>query len=156
MSKVILLGSSGTPNFDVKVQKWNYILLGGLFLLQGGNYLYGSKDGAFDKFMMYLMFYSGMYAIAFALINFSRSSKFAPKVIVDESKTKFKRSLLKKKNTFNWQDIQSIRFKSFRIDFKTVKTVEILSYDCTSDISIDVKEAIREMAEKKNIEVIGG
>lgn len=31
-----------------------------------------------------------------------------------------------------------------------------LQYDCTSYISIEIKDAIRQVAEKKNIEVVGG
>lgn len=156
MSKTILLGSGGTPNFDIKVQKWNMIFFGILFLLQGYSYLLKIDQGTWAKVMTGITFMSGSYVIIFALLNFSRSSKFAPKVIVDETSIKFKPGLFKKYRYFNWQDIQSISFKSFRVDFKTENTVEILSYDCTSDISIDIKEAIREMAEKKNIEVVGG
>jgi hypothetical protein len=156
MSKTILLGSGGTAKFDVKVQKWNYFFLGALFITQGVTYFYRIDDGVWTNVMMNLTFLSGVYLIGFALINFSRTSKYSPKLKIDDTCVELKTSLFKKSKKLNWLDIQSVRFKSFRIDFKTLSTVEVFAYDCTSDISVDIKEAIRDVAEKKNIEVIGG
>ena len=156
MSKTILIGAGGTAQFDIKVQKWNMLFFGILFIAQGFLYMFSLNQGAWAKPMMMMTFLSGTYVIMFALLNFSRTSRFSPKVKVDNTKVEFKTSLYKKGKSFNWQDIQSIRFKSFRIDFKTNNTVEVIAYDCTSDISIDIKETIREFAEKNNIEVIGG
>ena len=156
MSKTIILGAGGTAQFDVKVQKWNMIFFGALFLVQGFLYLFKVDQGAWSKTMMSILFMSGMYVIIFALINFSRTSKYAAKLKIDDSYVELKTSLFKKGIKLKWQDIESVSFKPYRVDFKVADTVEVITYDTTSDISIDIKETLREVAESKNIKVIGG
>ena len=156
MNKTILLGASGAHTFDIKIQKWNYFILGALFIAQGLTYFYRIDEGIWTKLMMNLTFMSGTYVIIFALINFSRTSKYSPKLKIDDDSVELKTSLFKKGIKVKWQEIQSVSFKPYRVDFKVADTVEVITYDTTSDISIEIKEALREIAEKKNIEVIGG
>jgi len=156
MQKIILLGNTGAERYDVKVQKWLWIFMGSLFLIQGILNYYRDSDWIVDKLMVNLMLLGGMSAFIFAWANFSKRSRFAPKLKLDENSIALKGGLFKKNKKLKWTDIRSITLKPFRIDFKTEETVEVIAYECTSDISIEVKEAIRGVAEKKNIEVIGG
>ena len=156
MSKTILLGAGGTQIFDAKIQRWAYFFLGTLFITQSFIYLLGTNDTFWTKAMIGMTFMSGTYMLVFGLMNFSRTSKFSPKLKIDDAYVELKTSLFKKGIKIKWQDIQSVSFKPYRVDFKLVDTVEVIAYDTTSDISIDIKETLREIAEKKNIEVIGG
>jgi hypothetical protein len=151
-----MLGAGGGHRFDVKVQKWNMIFFGVLFLVQGFTYLFRIDQGIWTKAMMGITFMSGFYVLIFGFINFSRTSKLAPKIKIDDTSIELKTGLFRKSTVLKWVDIQSIKFKPYQVNFKTADTVQIINYDTTSDISIDVKETIREYADKMNIEIMGG
>ena len=156
MAKVILLGNSGAERIDAKIQKWILILMGILFIIQGSLNYYRNSDSLIDRFMVYLMLFGGVSALIYAWANFSKNSRFAPKLKLDDNSISLKGGLLKKNKVLKWVEIKSITLKPFRVDFKTENAVEIMPYECTSNISIEVKEAIREVAVRKNIEVLGG
>lgn len=155
MSKTILFGVGGNK-LDVRIQKWSYFFLGAMLLGQGFLHFFSNGDGWVRSIMIMLMFFGGGYAIIFALFNFSKSSKYAPKLKIDDLSVELKTSLFKKRIKIKWKDIQSVSFKPYRVDFKVNDAVEVIAYDTTSDISIDIKETLREVAAKKDIEVIGG
>ena len=55
-----------------------------------------------------------------------------------------------------WTSVQSIEFGQFKIVFKLKDRDEVLNYSSSADASIEIKSLIREVAENKNIRVIGG
>lgn len=55
-----------------------------------------------------------------------------------------------------WDHIKSINFGPHKIVFSMTGSDYIFSYRSTSDTSKEIKTAIREMAESKGIEVLGG
>ena len=68
----------------------------------------------------------------------------------------FKTSIFKRPSKMLWQDIQSIKFRPYRIDLIMSNATENITYDTTADISVEIKETLSEIAMKKNIEVIAG
>jgi len=155
MSKIILLGA-GHATFSTNATKWSFIFMSILFFAQSALTLIRGTEGLIDNVYLGITLIGGFYSIVVVVMVFSKSSRFAPKLKVDDACIELKTKLFKKSKKLNWLDIQAIDFKSFRIDIKTANTVEIFSYDCSSDVSVEIKDAIRTVAEMKNIEVIGG
>ena len=121
MAKIILLGNSGVERIGSKIQKWIWILIGTLFLIQGGLYYYKDSDVLIDRLMAKLMLFGGILALIYAWASFSKKSLFAPKLIFSDSTNALKGGLFKKSKKVKWADMQSITFKPFRIDLKTDK-----------------------------------
>ena len=155
MSKTILLGAGNTP-FSIKATKWNLIFMAILFFSQTALILLRSGEGLIDNIYLATTLIGGFYAITIAVMVYNKSSKYAPNVKVDDTFVEFKTRLFKSATKLKWADINTIEFKALQVVFHTNDSVEILSYDTSADISIDIKEAIREVANKNNIGVIGG
>lgn len=52
--------------------------------------------------------------------------------------------------------LKKIEFDLYKLSFQLSDNNLVFSYNSHPDISIDIKNMIREMAEEKNIEVTGG
>ena len=66
MVKVILLGNSGTEPFDAKLQKWLWVFIGSLFIIQASLYYFNDRDSFIDDLMEKVMLFAGMLAFIFA------------------------------------------------------------------------------------------
>ena len=149
MKKTILLGEKGM--ISTKISKWLFTILGLLWLLLGIIRFY--EDGAGTGSIAYLV-------IAFAFILYSilvfTVNPFAPKVILSDEEIVLKRKAFSSPVKILWNSIQSIEFNQYMIAFHSTEGVEEFSYSTNADISIEIKTAIREIAEQKNIQVVGG
>ena len=67
-----------------------------------------------------------------------------------------KEKLMKHAKEIPWDHIKSINFGPYKIVFSMTGSDYIFSYRSTSDTSKEIKSAVREMAESKGIEVLGG
>ena len=76
---------------------------------------------------------------------------------MDEKRLKLKESLWGSVIVLSWDEIASIAYESYRLDFQLCsgKTVGF-NYTTNSDTSKEVKNLIREVAERKNIAISGG
>ncbi len=151
MSKIILLGAG--DEFSNKINKWTFIFGGFLFFAQSVLYIYSSTHGLTKNFSTSFTFLAGIYLILFlilfALIAFSKSSKYALKVKVDDAIIEFKTNFFKKPTKLNWHDIKFIEFKSYQINFHLGNSDKNISYDTSAPVSIEIKETLREIAERK-------
>ena len=154
MGKTILVGMNN--KFSASANKWLFSLTGLLFLISGGFNIYTNNLEPFGFILGILMLIGGCYYVFYGLFGFSENSKFASKVKVDESMIELKNSLWKPSVTLNWADLSSIKFQPYEIIFQLQDSSNSFSYNSNSDISRTIKQTIREFAEQKEIEVIGG
>lgn len=146
MKKTFLLGA----------KPWLYIFIGSLFLFNAGLAYFDAEQSRIDYWLMVLNFLVGIYAIAYGL--FVQTSLFgtAPRVDVYNEGVFLKSKAFGSGREVKWDEIKSISFHSFQIDFKLDTEPIFFTYKSTAATSKKIKEAIRDMAEMKGITVTGG
>ena len=154
MSKTILLGVA--TQHSRKAPRIAHTLMGLYFLVYGGFYLVETAYTTGELIFRGSMIIIGLAYILYAQFAFSSKSKFAPRISIDENVILCKTSFFRKGYQIKWIDIKSIEFNPYQVDFVLENKTENLTYDTNADVSIDIKEALREVAEAKNIEIIGG
>ena len=149
MKKTILLGEKGMVS--TKVSAWLLGILGLIYLVLGSMEIY--EQGASIGSSGYLLL--GFIFILYSIIVFT-INPFAPKVTISDIEVTIKRKVFIAPINILWTSIHSIEFDQYMIALHLTDRVEEFSYSTNAEISIEIKSAIREVAENKNIQVIGG
>ncbi len=132
------------------------ILPGLLFFSNGLFQIFNNTQKPIGLILGILLIIASAFYLFLFFIGFSPKSKYAPKVRVTDELIELKPGIMKSPEFLSWSDIREIHFSSFKILFKLNKDDKAFSYDTSSAQSIQIKRIIREVAESKNIEVIGG
>jgi len=98
----------------------------------------------------------GIFMIITPLFLLSEKSIFSPKVKITNEHVLLKNGFWSRSKKLPWATIQQIVFGSYKIIFQMNEKNHIFQYDSDSEVSIQIKNALREGAEEKNIPVIGG
>ena len=128
---------------------WGTIFLGLTFIANGIYYLDSETFGIF-------LLMIGILTIIYSLLAFTKFSKLSPKVKLNDSHLILRSSVIKKPMIFTWAEIRKIRFHSYQIDIILDKETIEFTYRTNSKISVKIKEAIRDIADSKNIETLDG
>ena len=147
MKQIILLGNEGP--ISVAFTMWGSIFLGLTFIANGIYYLDSETFGIF-------LLMIGILTIIYSLLAFTKFSKLSPKVKLNDSHLILRSSVIKKPMIFTWAEIRKIRFHSYQIDIILDKETIEFTYRTNSKISVKIKEAIRDIADSKNIETLDG
>ena len=147
MKQTILLGNEGP--ISVAFTMWGSIFLGLTFIANGIYYLDSETFGIF-------LLMIGILTIIYSLLAFTKFSKLSPKVKLNDSHLILRSSVIKKPMIFTWAEISKIRFHSYQIDIILDKETIEFTYRTNSKISVKIKEAIRDIADSKNIETLDG
>ena len=145
--------------FSVKANRWLFSLTVLLLLTNGALYLiynYNNRLEPIGLILGILILFGGFYYGMIGLTAFSQNSKFALRVKIDNNNIELKNNFLKPVTRLNWTDLQSIEFGLYEISFQLTGTTKVFSYDSNADVSRDIKNTIREFAERKNVKIIGG
>jgi len=149
MSKTILLGNPN--NISINASKWISAIIGIMYLGMGLIKLW--QEG--------FSFYAAGYIVlgtafgVYAFVVFS-TTLFTPRVDLDDNGLKLRNKVFGKTTRLSWQDIVSIDFDTYEINFNLKSGVHSFSYTSNTAISIEIKQSIREMAEPKGIIVSAG
>ena len=154
MDTIVLLGTKN--DFSMRANKILHLLIGILFILNGSLQIYSSTFGAIGYIIGIPTLIMGVFYLWYAFIITSPKSKFAPRVAIDNDRVLLKNRLFNKAKFLSWDDINSINFKTFEIEFTLENDGHSFSYDASADSSIKIKEALRKYSEKKGIPVYGG
>jgi hypothetical protein len=98
----------------------------------------------------------GTYSCVFGLTAFSPNSRLALRIKVTDEFIEIKDKWLKPSIQLVWTNINSIEFGKYKIVFQLEESNKIFSYKSKANVSIKIKNLIREMADKKKIEVVDG
>jgi hypothetical protein len=115
-------------------------------LLEGGNLVQAIPTNLFWGFFL-------MVTSVFAL---SEKSPFSPKVKITDTFVLLKNGFWSGSKKLMWEYINQIEFGSYKITFHHTGKDFVFKYDSDSEVSIQIKKAIRAGGEEKNISVIGG
>ena len=153
MTRTILLGIDN--KFSSQFNKWLFRIIGLLFSVIGIHDLY-SYTSKTNLILGVLIIVIGIYYSVYGLIGFSKKSKHAPKIKVNKTTIAIKNGLWKGNDKLEWADVHSIHFSTYNITFQLKNNSYSFVYISNSDVSIKIKQTIREFALDKNIQVIGG
>ena len=154
MTKTIILGLSNKVNTDrisIRVRFWLANSIGLIYFVLGTIKYYNSGS-SFESWGWIIL---GVFFIIFGIIMFS-NTPLTPKFKIDDNKLEFKNKIISKPVTLFWRKIQSIKFAPYEITFQLESTDKIISYSSSPTSSIEIKTSIREVAESKNIPIVGG
>ncbi|CAD5276501.1 hypothetical protein IMPR6_400035 [Imperialibacter sp. EC-SDR9] len=103
-----------------------------------------------------LLMLGGIFYFFMALTIASERSRYSPKVRITDDRIEFRRGFFQKNTIVHWVDITGITLLSFSFIFELTEGQRNVKYHTSASTSKEIKEAIREMAEAKGIEVDGG
>lgn len=150
MKKTILLGTKGA--ISVTVSKWTFGILG-LFWLVLGIIKLSGQDGTTFESIGHLII--GSIFLLYSVIVFTLNP-FAPKVVISDDVILIKPKLFNKPIKVLSSSIKSIEFGQYKIMFHLEDSIEEINYSSNAKTSIEIKSAIRIVAEHKNIPISGG
>lgn len=154
MQKTILLTQNG---LNRTVSKWLFVIVGLSNSINGVRNLTETPLTNWGLGLGILLLLSGLLMAILGLILFNPRNMFAPKVVIDEDRIQVREEVHVKTKTMNWGDIKEITYGPFSLDFlfkDNTSQLVILRTDGVT--SVEIKKSIRDFAERKSIEVIGG
>lgn len=155
MRKTILLGTNFF-NFPNKLSVRLSALAGVVFILNGIIHIYREVAGPVGLVLGIMMIPIGLGYCFYGIFVFNKSSKYAPRFSLDENMLLFKKSLSNRPIIFDWDRIKRIEMGPYRMIIAEEGSDKTLDYQTSSEISKEIKSAIREMAKSKHIEVVAG
>ncbi len=153
MNKVILIRK--IEAYPVKFNKWISVFSGIVMIIFGLYYVSVNliAFAPMGLILGVLFLVSGLYGIFYSITTFSIHSRYALKVKINDDFLEFKSSLFGPRVRIDWAHVKYIALKQYQVLFDLGRTREIFSYSSSPEVSKEIKKAIREMAEKKNIKV---
>ncbi len=154
MQKTILLTRY---ELGPKVTKFLFFMFGIGQSLQGIRYLVRDTSTNGDVFFGGFQLIVGLLLILLGFTLFNSRVTFSPKISVDEEKIIVREDIFTKTKRINWNDVKEITFKSFALDILLKNNKEeLVILRTNAEVSIEVKALLREVANKKMIQVKGG
>lgn len=154
MTKTILIGMKN--RFSAKANKWLFNLTGLLFLINGIFNIYTNSIEPIGFILGVLMIIGGLYYLIYGMTAFSKNSKYAQRVNIDNKIIELKNSFFRPATQLKWTDIRAIELGSYVIDFQVEGGRKKFSYQSNADVSIEIKKSIKEFAESKSIRISEG
>lgn len=154
MKKTILLTQNGLSE---KVSKWLFVIVGISNSINGIGYLIDTPLANWGLRLGVFLLASGILIAILGLIVFNPTNVLAPKFVIDENGIQIRGTLHVKTKTINWNDIKEITYKSFELDFLlNDNSSKLIILRTNGETSVEIKKSIREIADKKSINIIGG
>ena len=154
MKKTILLTQNGLSE---KVSKWLFVIVGISNSINGIGYLIDTPLTNWGLRLGVFLLASGILIAILGLIVFNPTNVLAPKFVIDENGIQIRGTLTVKTKTINWNDIKEITYKSFELDFLlNDNSSKLIILRTNGETSVEIKKSIREIADKKSINIIGG
>lgn len=154
MEKTILIGMNN--RFSVRVTRWLVCFTGLLLLSSGILQLYPEPGSRADLLFGLLLVVTGIFYGFYGLTAFSKKSRLALKVKVNKKAIELKNSFWKPSVSIAWEEIRSVELGNYEISFELGNLRKVFQYNTNPEVSIEIKETIRDFAELRNIRVTGG
>ena len=146
MKKTFLLGT----------KPWALLFLAILFLLNAIQAYFNPDQNRLEYWLMIANALTAIYALLYILIVLTDLIGTAPKVVVYNEGVFLKSRAFGSGKDIKWDEIKSITFHSYQIDLKLETEPVFFNYKASAKVSKEIKQAIRDMADMKNIPVSGG
>ncbi len=154
MKKTILLTQNGLGG---TVSKWLFVIVGFSNSINGARNLTETPLTNWGLGLGILLVASGLLMVTLGLILFNPTNMFAPKFVIDDNEIQIREDVHVKTKTIKWNDMKEITYKSFALDFLlNDNSNKLVILRTNGDTSVEIKKSIREIADKKSINIIGG
>jgi GTPase len=143
-------------SFILTGKPWGYSFMALYFLFYAvSGYLNDEKTtlGYWAAVLSGLAFIAVIFYLLFVVTDVMGT---APKVEVHNEGLLLRGRPFTSGRKISWEEVQSITFHHYQIDLKLDTEPVFFSYRSSAAVSKRIKEAIRDMADLKNIEVKGG
>lgn len=154
MHRIILIGNkfklSKKILITIRIINGIAIILWGIFFIRNYDF------NPYELIFLSLVVLTSTLYISYIFIITSEKSNLSPKVKVDDSEILLRNSLWNKNLIIKWIDISSIAFQPYKIVIRSQDSLSSFSYETNAETSREIKQTIRDFAERKNVEVIGG
>jgi len=141
-----------------KWNKWAFIISGSVNIMIGVRQIYLANSWTdWTEILGIVLAIGGLLMVIYGIIIFTPSSRLVPKIEIGDEQIIIKQEFSKNGVVLNWGNIKEIVYKTFEIDFvlNDDKT-EIVNLQTSAEISVEIKETIRQLADQKQITVTGG
>jgi hypothetical protein len=154
MKKTILLTQNG---LSTTVSKWLFVILGISNSINGIHNLTETPLTNWGLGLGILLLSSGLLMAVLGLILFNPRNTFAPKFVIDDNEIQIREDVHTKTKTIHWSEIKEITYKSFALDFQlNDDSNKLIILRTNGETTVEIKKSLREIANRKSINVIGG
>ncbi|WP_296622773.1 hypothetical protein [Marivirga sp.] len=151
--KRINLGAGYLKYPDKTFRKLSYFLAAVWLVLLFVS-IFKKNNGLFEKVGIPAIYaLNGIFFFFKAHFELSPTSKYAPHFIISKDGLKTKRSVLKKSEFINWNDVKKIELGYYKIGIKDRTGLQFYPYTTRKETSIEIKREIESIAVSKGIEV---
>ncbi|PTB94712.1 hypothetical protein C9994_11865 [Marivirga lumbricoides] len=155
-SKIFLLGF-GIDNLRDKIKAGWFIFLGLSFFMISFMYFSRNTSGIFERWLMPFTYLTMSLIFLFkGLLMVFPYFILTPKVELNDQYLMLKLSVFTGRSILTWDDIKEIEFASYTVNVITESGKQTFRYKTGKNRSVEIKQAIREVAEKKGITIIDG
>lgn len=147
-----------TIELTPKATKWIFVFNGvvnsgiGLRQLSTAN-----SWTSWDSILGMVLVIAGPLLLIYGLILFNRTNKLTPKIQVDDNRIIITEDIHKGQRQIEWKNVKEITYRPFELNFHlTDNNTETVNLATSGDISIDMKRAIRQFADYRQIKIVGG
>ncbi len=153
MEKTILLGLH--EQFSRKTTRIFTALTGAIFTVNGTIMLFRDAD-LLATFLGLSIIIAGIYSLFLAIVAFNRNSTLAPRLEIHENEISYKKRVFGKFERITSEEILKVEFGQYLIRFIMNKQEKVFSYTRNKEVSLEIKESIREWCKEKEIQVVDG
>ncbi len=153
MKKTILLGLH--EQFTRKTTRILTALTSGFLVIYGIGFLL-QYTGLIPLMLGAGSIVAGTYSLFLAVIAFRSKSKLAPRLEIRENEIAYKMRVFGKFEQITPNEILKVEFGQYLVRFIMNKQEKVFSYTRNTEVSLEIKESIREWCEEKEIQVVGG
>jgi len=133
-----------------------WILLAVLFCVNGVMHLINEQLPLYRMILGILMILLSIIYATYSFLGFSVNSKYAAKLRITDQLIELKSSFWKPLVKLNWDDVKNIQLDNFKVIFELTSGTKSISYNTSAERSRQLKQLLKETAEQRNIQVIGG
>ncbi|MEM6736225.1 MAG: hypothetical protein AAF620_09170 [Bacteroidota bacterium] len=133
-----------------------HIFIAFIFFINGIIYVIGEQSEGYRLLLGIAMIIFSICSAFYAVLAFSEDSKYSPKMRVNDKLIELKSSFWKRTDFVNWSDVKLIHFASYKVEFELYHGTKAFPYNTKGLKSKRLKRLLREFAEPRNIQIIGG
>ena len=146
---------SSHETFKAKTSRLLYVAAGLLLAFNGFQMMFSSSNLTTTILSLASVLFGLSYAF-FGAFGLGSGSRFQPRVELTEDSIRIKTKIFTRMEEIKLQDIRNIEFGQYRVKVKISKQVRDFDFTRNPESSIQVKDALREWCEERNLEVLGG
>lgn len=138
-------------NTDYQSTRFMLVFAGLMMVIFGFIMIPDQIQGIGSWILQALMMVSGMYFVFCSIFWMRSDSKYAPKVILDESELKIRHNFFEPFRTYKWNDLQQVDIKDDRLDLTSARGHDAIPLEPKMKHGLELKESLKYFCEQKQV-----